>query len=254
MSESLDFNTKLLLICGKSGAGKSYSFKNIPDQKNWWFLNTEAGKALPYRNQFDRYVITDPDLVTLALEQGTGNPDCHGIIVDSLTFLMDMYESTKILAPGVDTRKAWSFYQQYFKTVLQQKVPLFNKPVIFTAHLKEVYNESTMEWESTVPIKGALAGNGVEAYFNQIVYAKKMPVKKLEKFEKDNKLLHITDRERKLGFKHVFQTMITADAINEKIRGPEDMFTEAETYIDNDVNQLLQRIDEYYGSPVANVA
>lgn len=239
-----DFNNKLLLICGKSAAGKSYSFKNIPDKQNWWFLNSEAGKALPFKNNFDKYVVTDPDMVIGALEQGTNNPDCHGIIIDSLTFLMDLYESTRVLAPGVDTRKAWGNYQQYFKTVLQQKVPMFGKPVIFTAHVKDVYNESTMQWESAVPVKGALAGNGVEAYFNQIVYAKKMPVKTLEKYP--NALLHITKRERDLGYKHVFQTKITADSLGEKIRGPEDMFSDEETYIDNDVNQLLQRIDEYY--------
>ncbi len=239
-----DTNNKLVLICGKSASGKSYSFKNIPDKQNWWFLNSEAGKALPFRNNFLKYVITEPELVITALEQGTDDPDCHGIIVDSLTFLMDLYESTRVLAPGVDTRKAWGNYQQFFKTVLQQKVPMFNKPVIFTAHVKEVYNESTMQWESQVPIKGALAGNGVEAYFNQIVYAKKMPTKTLEKYQND--LLHITDREKMLGFKHVFQTKITADSLGEKIRGPEDMFSDEETYIDNDVNQLLQRIDEYY--------
>lgn len=244
-----DINNKLLLICGVSGTGKSFSFKNIKDQQNWWYLNTEAGKALPYRNQFSSYVITDPYEVLQALDQGTNDPDCHGIIVDSLTFLMDMFETTQILAVGADTRKQWSNYQQFFKTMLQNKVPLFNKPVFFTAHVQETQDEKTLDWRTSVPIKGALKGNGVEAYFNNIIYTKKMPVKKLEKYVDGNPLLHITEDERELGFKHVFQTRLTADTIGERIRGPYDMFSKQETFIDNDVNQVLQRIDDYYAEP-----
>ena len=150
------------------------------------------------------------------------------------------------------TRKQWGNYQQFFKTMLQNKVPLFNKPVIFTAHIQEIYDEKTMDWKTSVPIKGALKGNGVEAYFNQIVYAKKVPVKKLENYQND--LLHITEDEKEVGYKHVFQTRITPDALDEKIRGPYDMFSKKETYIDNDVNQLLKRIDEYYADDDAVTA
>ena len=163
-----------------------------------------------------------------------------------------MFESTQVLAPGADTRKQWGNYQQFFKTMLQNKVPLFNKPVIFTAHIQEIYDEKTMDWKTSVPIKGALKGNGVEAYFNQIVYAKKVPVKKLENYQND--LLHITEDEKEVGYKHVFQTRITPDALDEKIRGPYDMFSKKETYIDNDVNQLLKRIDEYYADDDAVTA
>lgn len=243
-----DINNKLLLICGVSGTGKSFSLKNIPDQKNWWYLNTEAGKALPYRNSFQSYVITDPYEVIGALEQGKDDPDCHGIIVDSLTFLMDMFESTQVLVPGADTRKQWAAYQQFFKTMLQNKVPLFNKPVFFTAHVMETQDEKTLDWRTSVPIKGALKGNGVEAYFNTIIYTKKISIKKLEKYVENNNLLHITDEEKELGFKHVFQTRLTADTIGERIRGPYELFSKQETFIDNDVSQVLQRIDEYYSN------
>jgi hypothetical protein len=243
-----EINNKLLLICGVSGTGKSFSFKDLPDQQNWWYLNAEAGKALPYRNKFSTYVITDPYEVISALEQGTTDPECKGIIVDSLTFLMDMFETNYVLAPGADSRKAWGLYQQYFKTMLQNKVPLFNKPVFFTAHVMETQDEKTLDWRTSVPIKGALKGNGVEAYFNNIIYAKKMSIKKLEKYIEGNNLLHITDEEKELGFKHVFQTRLTAETIGERIRGPYDMFSKQETFIDNDVSQVLKRIDEYYAN------
>ena len=243
-----DINNKLLLICGVSGTGKSFSLRNLPDQSNWWFLNTEAGKALPYKNKFQSYVITDPYEVISALDQGKDDPECHGIIVDSLTFLMDIFETTQVLAPGADTRKQWSAYQQFFKTMLQNKVPLFNKPVIFTAHVMETQDEKTLDWRTSVPIKGALKGNGVEAYFNTIIYTKKISTKKLEKYTENNNLLHITDEEKELGFKHVFQTRLTADTIGERIRGPYEMFSKQETFIDNDVSLVLKRIDEYYAN------
>lgn len=239
-----EFNNKLILICGVSGTGKTFSFRNLPNKQNWWYMNTEAGKALPYRGRFQKYPIVEPLDLFDAFDQGATDPDCAGIIVDSLTFLMDEFESNHVLAAGADTRKQWSNYNQYFKTLLQNKVPLFNKPTIFTAHVQEILDEKTGEYRTSVPIKGALKGQGVEAYFNLIVYTKKVPVKKLAKFEND--LLHITDEEKELGFKHVFQTRITADTLGERIRGPIDMFSKAETYIDNDVDLLLKRIDEYY--------
>ena len=88
--------------------------------------------------------------------------DVDGIIVDSLTFLMDQYESQYVLT-AANTMKAWSDFQQYFKELMQNKVVKFGKPVIFTAHTLKVLNENTGEFEVSVPIKGALKANGIEA-------------------------------------------------------------------------------------------
>jgi hypothetical protein len=74
--------------------------------------------------------------------------------------------------------------------------------------------------------------------------AKKLPISALEGYEND--LLIITDRERKLEYKHVFQTMVTVDTVNTRISTPMGMFSDEETYIDNDIAVLLKRMDEYY--------
>ena len=95
--------------------------------------------------------------------ENQNQPD--GIIVDSLTFLMDMFES-RYIYQSADSRKAWGDYNQYFKTLLQDRVIRFNKPVIFTAHISETLDEKAMEMKSAVPVKGALKGNGVEALTN----------------------------------------------------------------------------------------
>ena len=161
-------NDQLLLICGLSGTGKSAALRNIRNQEKWMYMNTEAGKKLPFRNSFDSYRIFDPWEVVQGFDwamdpENQNQPD--GIIVDSLTFLMDMFES-RYIYQSADSRKAWGDYNQYFKTLLQDRVIRFNKPVIFTAHIAETLDEKAMEMKSAVPVKGALKGNGVEALTN----------------------------------------------------------------------------------------
>jgi len=80
--------------------------------------------------------------------------------------------------------------------------------------------------------------------FSVVVSTKKMKLKDLEKFQND--LLHITEDDEDVGFKYVFQTRLTKDTVNERIRSPEGMWARNETYIDNDVALVLQRIREHY--------
>ena len=243
MSEEVGTNDQLVLIVGYSATGKSAALRNIRDQEKWMYLNCEAGKRLPFRNNFDAYRIEDPYQVHEAFDYGTNNPDVKGIITDSVTFLMDMYETNYVL-PSSNTMKAWGDYGQFFKILMQQKVTAFNKPTIFTAHLKDVLDEKNMEMKTFVPVKGALQNNGIEAYFSTVVAAKKVPIKELEKYQND--LLHISDEERELGFKHVFQTKITKGTTGERIRSPMGMFAKEQTYIDNDAQLLLDHLDEFY--------
>jgi hypothetical protein len=61
-------------------------------------------------------------------------------------------------------------------------------------------------------------------------------------------LLNITDRERELGYKHVIQTRITKETVNERLRSPEDMWDASETFIDSNIQTVLDRMDEFYGN------
>lgn len=239
-------NDQLILVSGFSGEGKSASLRNIRDQEDWFYLNCEAGKRLPFRNKFREggYRITDPYQVWEAFDAAQEDDTAKGVIIDSSTFLMDMFETQYVLG-SADTMKGWSNYAQFFKTLMQQKVANFGKPVIVIAHLLDVLDEKNMEMRTSVPIKGSLKNNGVEAYFSTVVAAKKVPVKELDKF--GSKMLVITDEERELGFKHVFQTRITKQTTGYRIRSPMGMFDKAETYIDNDAQVLLDHLNEFYG-------
>ena len=238
-----DINNQLVLICGYSATGKSASLRNIRDQQDWVYINSEAGKRLPFKNDFMTLRLDDPETVMAAFDEATNTPSIKGIIVDSLTFLMDMYESQYVL-PAANTMKGWSNYNQFFKRLLQEKVVKFGRPVIFTAHVMDTLDEKTMEMRTAVPVKGALKGQGVEAYFSTIVAAKKIPIKELEEYNSD--LLHITEEEKELGFKYVFQTRITAKSTGERIRSPMGLFSRNETYMDNDAQILLDHLNKFY--------
>ena len=244
MSEEVAPNDQLIAVVGYSSTGKSASLRNIKNQDRWVYLNCESGKRLPFKNKFNRITITDPMEIHAYFQEAIDNRnDVDGIIVDSLTFLMEMYESQYVLR-AANTMKAWGDYQQSFKTLMQELVPQFGKPVIFTAHVKDETDEKTLDTRTFIPVKGALKGVGIEAYFSCIVSCKRLPLKDLKDYTND--LLPITPDDEIQGYKHVFQTQLTKKTVGERIRGPMGLFTRAQTYIDNDCQLVLDKLHEFY--------
>jgi hypothetical protein len=243
MSE--DMNDQLVLIGGESGTGKSASLQHIRSQPNWYYLNCEAGKRLPFRNDFRSFRIDDPYQIYEAFDHGTGDKDCHGIIIDTATFMMDMLESQYVI-PSTNTQQAWGNYAQFFKVLMQQKVVIFGKPVIILAHTRAELDEQAMTMRTAVPVKGSLKNNGIEAYFSTVVATKKMPLKELQEQEYDKELLHISEEDEMLGYKHVFQTRLTKKTVGERIRSPMGLFTREQTFMDNDAQLLLDHLHNFY--------
>ena len=239
-------NDQLILISGESGTGKSMSLMNLSqkDQSRVMYLNCESGKRLPFRNKFSTFTVTDPLQVYEGFTHANGNPDFDYIVVDTLTFLMDMYESVYVI-PSTNTMAAWGAYAQFFKNLMQDYVASSDKSVIFLAHTRSDLDEKAMEMKTNVPIKGALKNNGLEAYFSTVVSTKKESLKDLENFKSE--LLHITEDDELIGYKHVFQTRLTKKTIGERIRSPMGLFTPQQTYMDNDANLLLDHMKTYYG-------
>lgn len=247
-AHSGETNDQLILIAGQSATGKSASLRNIRNQERWMYLNSEAGKRLPFRNRFMNggFRIEDPWQVVEAFDHAIANPNSiDGIILDSVTFLMDMYESMYVLNAS-NTMKAWGDYQQFFKTVMQQKVVIFGKPVIILAHTKDTLDEKSMTMKTKVPIKGALANNGVEAYFSTVVHTERLELKELKDYSSD--LLNISEEEEELGFKYVFQTRPTKNTVGKTIRSPMGMFSKNETFMDNDAQLLLDHLEKFYAA------
>src|SRR5690606_20828793 len=90
-------NDNLVLIVGKSANGKSASLRNIKDPEGVMYLNCESGKKLPFKAKFKNFVITDPLQVNEAFAHAEKRPDIHTIVIDTLTYLLDMYESQYVL-------------------------------------------------------------------------------------------------------------------------------------------------------------
>lgn len=61
-----------------------------------------------------------------------------------------------------------------------------------------------------------------------------------------SKLLTITPEEEALGFKYVYQTRLTKDTVGERIRSPLGMWDTKETFIDNNLQLVFDRLHEYY--------
>ena len=234
-------NDKLVLFCGESATGKSACLRNL---RKVLYLNCESGKKLVFKpQQFKEVVITDPYQVYEGFTWAESQPEIETIVVDGLNYLMDMFESVHVL-PSTNTMKAWGDYSQFFRNLMQQYVAKSSKNIIFTAHTRTIYNETSMAMETKVPVKGALANTGIESYFSCIIYAKRAKLKDIESYGSD--LLKITQREDALGFKYVFQTQITKETVQERMRSPMGLFDDEETFIDNDAALVLKRLNEYY--------
>lgn len=251
-------NQYMVLVSGPSGTGKSASLMNLRDHTGVLYLNCEAGKRLPFANDFSDVTVTDPYQIldmfdymaannNVIPHPRNGNVKIHTVVIDTLTFLLDMYE-TKYVVGAANGQQAWQNFGQFFKILMQEKIASANlQGVVFLAHTLEVYNETSMSFDIKVPVKGSLKNNGIEAYFSTVVSTKKMPLTKLEGFKSD--LLNVTEDDEIVGYKHVFQTRLTKETTGERIRSPIGMFTREQTYMDNDVQRLLDHLHVYYNHP-----
>lgn len=238
-------NGQLLLVSGESATGKSASLKDIKNQDRWLYMNTESGKALPFKNNFVAKSVTDPYQLDEAFNVLATNAAFDGMVIDSLTFLMDMYES-KFIIGAKDGREAWGQFAQYFKNMMQQWVVTATeagKHVIFLAHTRTEQDAQLID-RVAVPIKGSLKNNGIESYFSTVVSTKKVDLKQLEPYASD--LLNITEDDRLVGYKHVFQTRLTKETVGERVRGPMGLFTQQQTFVDNNLAMLLEHMIDYY--------
>lgn len=84
----------------------------------------------------------------------------------------------------------------------------------------------------------------MESYFSLVIAAKKVPLKVLKDYK--NAYLTITPEDEALGYKHVFQTRLTKETVSERLRGPMGMWDQQETYIDNNIAFVMERINEFY--------
>ncbi|MCA1800343.1 MAG: ATP-binding protein [Actinobacteria bacterium] len=239
-------NPKSILVAGESGSGKSACLRNLRGQEGVLYINAEGGKPLPFKNKFKRVTIDDPLEIFDLYQQVINNPGrFHTIVIDTVSFMMDRFESVHVVN-SANTMAAWGNYGQFFKTLMYDYVAKFEGYSVMLGHVDAVLDENTGKFSYTVPVKGALKKNGLEAYFTTVVGAKKATIKEIEKDAKEGNLLKITERDRDIGYKHVFQTRTTRATVGDRLRSPFGLFEDDETFIDNDVQLVIDQLVGYY--------
>ena len=239
-------NRNLVLIGGKPSSGKSASLRNIKDPGGVLFANCESGKELPFPAKFRISTVVDPYAIWELFNRAEQTSKIHTIVIDTMTMMMDMLESQIVLTAGDGDGKfkAWAAYGDFWRQLMHKYVASSSKNVIILGHTSNVLNEAESVMETLVQVKGSVMKQGVESYFCNVITARKIPIIKLEKYQ--NPHLIITPEEEALGFKYVFQTRLTKDTVNERIRGPLDLWSTDETFIDNDVQFVLDQLHAYY--------
>ena len=238
-------NKNVIMIMGKPNTGKSTSLRNM-DQESMIYLNADL-KELPFADRFMSNVeIADANDVLGFIQDIEAEESVTGAVLDTVTFLMQMFER-QYVAPFAGTKtgqSAWGDYGNFYRNFIHA-IKAGSKSYVIMAHEDESLNEQSAMMESRVPVKGAVGKVGVEADFTTILRSMQIPVKKLEGFEND--LLHITDEEREDGVKYVFQTRITKESAGAKMRSAMGLWSRNELYIDNDVKQVFDRLNKFYG-------
>ena len=238
-------NKNLVMVMGKPNTGKSASLRNLP-QESMVYLNADL-KETPFRDRFlMSQEISDAKDTVDFIRQIEGEGSVTGAVLDTITFLMQMYER-QYVAPFAGTKtgqSAWGDYGNFYRELIHE-IKSGSKNYAILAHEDESLNEQAMQMESRVPIKGAVGKVGVEADFTTILRSMQVPVSRLKGIE--NELLTITPEEEEDGVKYVFQTRITKETAGSKMRSAMGLWGRNELFIDNDLDLVFKRLNKFYG-------
>jgi hypothetical protein len=238
----MSHNNHIVLVMGKPNTGKSTSLRNLRNQEQMVYLNTDL-KNIPFKSKFCKQVeVADAMDILSYIQAIEDNEKITGAVLDTLTFLMSMYERQYVV-PATNGQAAWGAYGNYYREFIHA-IKSGTKDYAIFAHEDTVLNEQTMQMETKIPIKGSVGKTGAEADFSVILSSKQMPIKKLEQYQ--NSLLTITDDEREAEVKYVFCTRIAKEFVGEKMRAPIGLWKKEELFIDNDIQLVFDRLREYY--------
>jgi len=234
-------NNNIVLITGEANTGKSTSLMFFDKPESIIYLNTDK-KDLPFKVKFKKDIKLDhPEKIISYIQQIEKQEDVSGVVLDTVTFLMNMYERMCVRT-AADGRSAWGDYAQFYGDFIDA-IKSSKKDYAVMAHEDRVYNDEAMAFKSKIPVKGAVGKIGVEADFTTILAARRVPIKLLEGIE--NSLLTITDEEREDGEKYVFLTR-PYKGDGDKVRSPMRLWARNELYIDNNIQHVFTRLREYY--------
>lgn len=236
---------RTIMIAGAANTGKSTALRNLKDRASYAYLNADD-KALPIGGAkafLTNQRITDPTVIQDYYRQLETEPKCKGIILDTITYLMAAYER-KVVDVSNEGFEAWKHYNHFYKE-LNDLIKDSQKTQIIMAHTNTELNTQSMNMEAKILVKGSAGKTGIESDHTLIVTTKQMPIAKLKEY--NTPLLTYSPQEELTGMKYVFSTILTKESIGDRTRAPLDFWSIDEIYIDNDIQIVLDRMDEFYG-------
>jgi hypothetical protein len=165
-------NKKMILVIGSTGTGKTTSLRNLDKSKSVYIdFDRKAIKAFRDMDDFREWIKIDYiDHLLPGLKGLESDPDCEYIIIDTLSFALDMFVAQKI-DTAADTRAAWGDYKRFYKELIHL-AKSSTKSYIFLTHEKSSYNEEAMETKTTAYAQGSISGM-IEADFALVAYTHK---------------------------------------------------------------------------------
>ncbi len=219
----MDIVDKTMLIVGDSGFGKTTSLRNL-DLSKMIYINVDK-KTLPFKSKdlYKHVMLESTQQLINGLEAAEADEGVEFIVIDTLTFLGDMFYSEHI-ENSSNGMKAWGDYKSYLNHVIDMG-KRSNKHYIFLAHASDIYDEKEMVTKTFAKIQGSLKGGGIEAHFTFVFYAKVIP-------DSDGMP------------QYMLQTNKTKGNVGVSAKTPMGCFEEA--YIPNDVSEVMKTIDTFY--------
>lgn len=243
----------IIFLGGRSATGKTASLRNLKGgdlkkQEKVLYLNCEA-KDLPFKSGFKIIPVTDPyqlhGVSNDLIKQGAdGLKKFDTVIVDSITACMDLFATKYIGKDCPNKMGAWGDYKSFYSTWAKQMLPQIPQDVIVLAHTDAHEDKDTLKTYTQAVVQGSLKGIGLEADFGLVVNTDLVALEKLEDYT--NSHLNITDEEKLEEFKYVIQTCKTLETKSTKIRSPMGMWDKNETFIDSDIQIVLDKHKQFF--------
>ncbi len=217
-------NKKMILIVGPTSTGKTTSLRNLPLERSAYIdIDRKSIKGFKDMDKFKEWVKLDyidhliPGLIGLEAD-----PDCDYIIIDTLSFGLDMFVAQHI-DTAADTRAAWGEYKKWYKELIHH-IKTSKKSYIILMHDKSIFNEESMEVKTTAYAQGSISGK-IEADFAVVAYT--------HKYVNEDGLPA-----------YGFLVGPTKETIALSAKAPMGMFNEP-LVPDNDILTLFKAIEEY---------
>jgi hypothetical protein len=236
-------NQHIVLVVGKPGDGKTHSLRYIDDPKSLALFNCDR-KATPYKNKFALDLdVQEPKDMLAYIDQCEDKDNIKTIVIDTITYLMRTFK-VRHIDESSDSRASWGDYQKFYNK-LMDKIKSGSKNYVVFAHIADVYSEENECTSSEVVLQGAIGKLGITGDYTTVVESISKPInKRLMRMQND--LMTITPQQENLGVKYLFLTRRMKGHFSSLARSASDLWEDDELYIDNDIQNVLNKLNEYY--------